>query len=186
MTQNKSITTKLLNILSALKAVPKKGYNAHQKYYYMREVDVLEALKEELIKQKVILLTSSKFVDIKERDKSYLTTVETTHTFVDAESGEQQVITSVGSGYDSTDKGAAKAITSAVKYAIQKTFMISDEGADIENDGQSIQQPAAKFNTKKSEPIAASTVAIEPTSTAEPVKKSFGQRKFVQKSEPNF
>jgi hypothetical protein len=141
METNKTISKKLVNILASLSSVPKQGYNKHQNYAYMREVDVLEALKTELIKNKIIMLTSSKLVDLKEKEKSYLTTVETSHTFLDSESGEQLTITSVGSGWDSTDKGSAKAITSACKYALMKTFMISDEGQDIENDGEAIQTP---------------------------------------------
>jgi hypothetical protein len=147
MSQNK-IAAKLVNILSELASVPKKGYNKHQSYHYMREVDVLEALKTELVKNKIIMLTSSKLVDLKEKEKSYLTTVETSHTFIDSESGEQLTITSVGSGWDTTDKGSAKAITSACKYALMKTFMISDEGQDIENDGETVQAPAVSTNRK--------------------------------------
>lgn len=148
MENNKKLATKLLNILDTMGGVPKKGHNKHQNYYYMREVDVMEALKEQLIKNKIIMLTSSKFVDIQKKegkDKTeFVTTVETTHTFLDTETGETLPITSVGSGYDSSDKGASKAITASFKYAIMKTFMISDEGADIENDGQSQQAPVAK------------------------------------------
>lgn len=145
---DKKLASKLLNILDTMGGVPKKGYNKHQNYHYMREVDVMEALKEQLIKNKIIMLTSSKFVDIQKKDgkdkTEFVTTVETTHTFLDTETGETLPITSVGSGYDSSDKGASKAITASFKYAIMKTFMISDEGADIENDGQTQQAPVAK------------------------------------------
>ncbi len=145
MDNKNKLATKLLSIFETMGAVEKKGYNKHQNYYYMREVDVMEALKGQLIKNKIIMLTSSKFVDIQKKegkDKTeFVTTVETTHTFYDTETGETLPITSVGSGYDSSDKGASKAITAAFKYGIQKTFMISDEGADIENDGETKQPP---------------------------------------------
>jgi hypothetical protein len=152
---NKNFTqlaAKLVKIMETLGSIAKKGYNKHQNYYYMREVDVMEALKEELIKNKIVMLTSSKLVDIQKKegkDKTdFITTVETQHTFVDSETGEVLSINSVGSGYDSSDKGAAKAITSAIKYAIMKTFMISDEGLDIENDGVTAQPPAVKTPPK--------------------------------------
>ncbi len=145
MSTNTKLAAKLLKIFQEMGSVPKKGHNKHQNYYYMREVDVMEALKEQLIANKVIMLTSSKFVDIQKKDgkdkTEFVTTVETIHTFLDTESGEKEIITSVGSGYDSSDKGASKAITAAFKYAVTKTFMISDEGADIENDGTTIQPP---------------------------------------------
>lgn len=174
-TENK-LAGKLVKILGALGSLEKKGYNSHQKYYYMREVDVMEALKAQLIANKMIMLTSSRLKDIQKKegkDKTdFVTTVETTHTFIDSETGEQLAIDSVGSGYDSSDKGASKAITAAIKYAIMKTFMISDEGADIENDGKTAQAPAIttpqiKTATvvKTDEPKAAATPNKLPTAT---------------------
>lgn len=166
MQSYQKLAEKLVKIMNSLGAVEKKGYNKHQNYKYMREVDVMEALKAELINNKIIMLTSSKFVDIQKKegkDKTdFITTVETQHTFIDSESGEALSISSVGSGYDSSDKGAAKAITSAVKYAIMKTFMISDEGADIENDGETVQPPAKATPLKigkQAAPVAAKPAA---------------------------
>lgn len=169
-TQNK-LAGKLVKILGALGGVEKKGYNAHQKYYYMREVDVMEALKAQLIAEKIIMLTSSKFADIQKKEGKdgkveFVTTVETIHTFLDSETGEQLSITSVGSGYDSSDKGASKAITAAVKYAIMKTFMISDEGADIENDGKTVAAPVAAPKTF----TAPAVVKTEPAAVVAEVK----------------
>lgn len=209
----KGISKKLVNILASLSAVPKKGYNKHQNYYYTREVDVLEALKEELVKNNIILLTNSKLVDLKQIEKGFLTTVETHHTFVDTDSGETITISSVGSGWDSTDKGSAKAITSSVKYALMKTFMISDEGADIENDGVTVQPPVAqvkRFNTPNQAITAintnppssgtltvtsdkdgnySGTVTVTPTTSVNDTTHIETKRTFVKKSiknEPKF
>lgn len=169
MSQNK-LAGKLVKILGALGAVEKKGYNAHQKYHYMREVDVMEALKAQLIAEKIIMLTSSEFVDIQRKENKdkveFVTTVKTTHTFIDAETNEQLSINSVGSGYDSSDKGASKAITAAVKYAIMKTFMISDEGADIENDGKTVAAPVQTPQTFKAPAVAAPKVETAPAPVA--------------------
>lgn len=201
MQNNTKLATKLVKILESLGAVEKKGYNSHQKYHYMREVDVMEALKSELVKNKVILLTSSKFVEMRSKAKEnangksedFITTVETQHTFIDAESGEQLTVNSVGSGHDPTDKGAAKAITSACKYMILKTFMISDEGADIENDGETKQpEPVKSFNRTSLGPVKTDTVATNPptvsvaanTPKVEPVQR-IGFAKRTTK-EPNF
>jgi len=170
LVNNNKLALKLLAILEHMDSVPKNGYNKHQSYHYMREVDVMEALKKELVKHKIIMLTSSKFVDIQKKEAikngetktEFVTTVETTHTFVDAETGEQHTITSVGSGYDSSDKGASKAITASFKYAITKTFMISDEGADIENDGESKAKPVKTTPSKiGASPIKIGAAAVE-------------------------
>lgn len=170
MAQENKLAAKLVKILNNLGSVEKKGYNSHQKYHYMREVDVMEALKTQLIENKMIMLTSSEFVDIqrKEGDKKvdFITTVKTTHTFIDSETGEQLSINSVGSGYDSSDKGASKAITAAFKYAVVKTFMISDEGADIENDGKTVQPPAVTTPT-----IKPAVIKAEETKPAAPAAK---------------
>ena len=169
---NKKLAGKLVTILGALGSLEKKGYNSHQKYYYMREVDVMEAFKAQLIANKMIMLTSSRLKDIQKKegkDKTdFVTTVETTHTFIDSETGEQLSIESVGSGYDSSDKGASKAITAAIKYAIMKTFMISDEGADIENDGKTAQAPVTTPTIKPPVVAAAPVVAPKVTASAAP------------------
>jgi len=165
MENRAKITAKLVKILENLASVPKKGYNKGQNYYYMREVDVMEALKRELIDKKMFMLTSAKHVETEKKDRmdkngnnvtEFLVTVQTEHTFIDSESGEQLTITSVGSGIDSGDKSASKAITASVKFALVKNFMISDEGADIENDGAVITESAkatgnimAKLGAKK-------------------------------------
>lgn len=170
--QQNKLAGKLVKILGALGGVEKKGYNSHQKYHYMREVDVMEALKAQLIAEKIIMLTSSKFADIQKKEGKdgkveFVTTVETIHTFLDSETNEQLSITSVGSGYDSSDKGASKAITAAVKYAIMKTFMISDEGADIENDGKTVAAPVAAPKTFTA-PAVVKTAEVVVEAKAEP------------------
>lgn len=203
----KKLATKLVSILETMAGVPKKGYNKNQNYHYMREVDVLEALKEELVKHKIILLTSSKHIETKDKPKidknenkvvEFVTTVETSHTFIDSESGEQLSITSIGQGYDSLDKGASKAITAATKYALMKTFMISDEGADNENDGVTQQAPTKGFTRTKTETALTTTppatqpeVKIPTKETPPepaPIKPGFSRRGATTgaKQEPNF
>lgn len=203
----KSLATKLVEILDTMAGVPKKGFNKNQNYHYMREVDVLEALKEQLVKHKIILLTSSKHIETKDKPKidknenkvvEFVTTVETSHTFIDSESGEKLSITSIGQGYDSLDKGASKAITAATKYALMKTFMISDEGADNENDGVTQQAPAVTKGFSRSKPAepaptTTATVEVPPTKTDDkPIvtpasKPGFSRRSTTTtKVEPNF
>ena len=65
---NKKLAGKLVTILGALGSLEKKGYNSHQKYYYMREVDVMEAFKAQLIANKMIMLTSSRLKDIQKKE----------------------------------------------------------------------------------------------------------------------
>lgn len=208
---------KLVEILQNLGSVPKKGYNKHQNYYYMREVDVMDALKEQLVKHKIILLTSSKLVEVREKlkiDKNdnktvdFITTVATTHTFIDSVSGEQLSIDSVGQGQDSGDKGSGKSITSATKYAIMKTFMISDESQDVENDGITKHETPAIINKTFNKPLTQITKQVDTitntvndikttinlTNTPSAVKetpptqlpRTFSKRTLNKGTEPNF
>lgn len=184
------LAAKLVKILDNMASVPKKGYNESQRYHYMREVDVLEALKKELVENKVIMLTSSNHVQTEKKDRidkrtgntvtEFLVTVHTTHTFIDSESGEELSITSVGSGIDSGDKSASKAITAATKYALLKTFMISDEGADIENDGSSVVAPQSNAPAKSMLSKIAAAKKEEPKQE-EPVTPTLEKKEFKPK-----
>jgi hypothetical protein len=126
----KSLGAKLVKILQEVQTVGKSGWNDHQRYHYTTEEDVLNAVKKALIDNKVFITESSRITDTKELindkgKKSLVTYVETSHTFIDAESGETHTVTSCGQGHDSLDKGVFKAITGSTKYFFMKNFMVS-------------------------------------------------------------
>lgn len=170
---------KLIDVARNIGTLKKSGYNQHQKYHYATEADLIDALKEQLLTRNVFVFTSSKITQIdkltnknKDGDEktSLVTSVETTHTFVDGESGESYSVNSVGSGHDSTDKGVFKAITGANKYFVSKNFMVASED-DPENDGGTKPAPAktggSLFGAKKAEPVSVPPVVIPtPVSTA--------------------
>lgn len=153
----KSLAEKLVKVLASVENVEKSGWNSHQKYKYITEEDVLTAVKKALITNKVFIAQSSKILDVKEIDgtdprtgatkKSFLTTVETTHTFIDGDSGESLSVMSTGQGHDSLDKGVYKAITGANKYFFMKTLMLST-GDDPENDSGQVDHSAKSFEGK--------------------------------------
>ncbi len=145
---------KILAVLAATEAIEKSGYNSHQSYSYATENDLLDAVRNNLVKNNLMILTSSEYKHaerIVNKDKENLITIiETTHTFADTETGETFSVKSVGSGHDSLDKGAYKAITGAMKYFVSKNFMVATED-DPENDGvsprkQKSSQPAQGLN----------------------------------------
>lgn len=149
---------KLCKVMSSVGEVRKTGRNNAQNYSYATEADILEAVREALIEQGVFIFTSAEITDLRElvkkddrgEKKSYLTTVKTTHTFVDSESGEQFSVYGAGQGHDMLDKSSYKAQTGAMKYFIMKNFLISTDD-DPENDSKGSSGGSYdKSNTKPS------------------------------------
>lgn len=56
-------------------------------------------------------------------------------TLTDTETGAMRVYRWIGMGEDSADKGAAKALTSGVKYGLMRSLLVSDQEADPDNEG---------------------------------------------------
>ncbi len=148
---------KVLTVLNSVEAVKKSGYNSHQKYHYSTENDLLDAVRDSLVTNGVMVFTSSEYKGVErlsKKDKngddkvSLVTIIETTHTFADTETGEIFSVKSVGTGWDDTDKGAFKAITGAMKYFVSKNFMVATED-DPESDGVTTPKnnsPVKTFN----------------------------------------
>lgn len=123
----KNLTTKLVKIMAETKRVAKNGRNDFHKYDYVTEADVLEAVREHLVKNNVFIY-SSVMNSHKEGD---MTSVQMKHTLVDGDSGEAMEVFSLGQGQDKGDKGSNKAVTSAIKYFLMKNLLIPT-GDDVE------------------------------------------------------
>jgi len=125
-----SLHSKMVLAAGKIGNIPKNGWNDFHKYHYVREEDVVEAVRSALAEQNIALYVSSKIVEMREWQTpkgkpTLITNVQVEMTFADSDTGETFTITSAGSGDDSSDKGAPKAITGAVKYALMKTFLIA-------------------------------------------------------------
>lgn len=136
----RSLVRKLSEIMKAVGYVQKKGYNADQKYTFMQEADLLEAVREHFAEKNIMIFPRILSKDVLEAGqtakgaKKWLTTIEMEFTIEDGDSGEQRIITSGGQGIDMGDKGIYKAITGCNKYAIVKLLQIPT-GDDPEQDG---------------------------------------------------
>lgn len=128
-----TLISKMAEVMGSVGRIAKNGYNSHNKYNYATEGDIVEAVRSELAKKKVMMFTN--LINRKTRDynKGTITEVEMEYTFMDGESGESLTFTLDGEGYDTLDKGLYKAYTGAGKYAIMKTFLIPTFD-DPEND----------------------------------------------------
>jgi len=147
----KTLATKLSEIMGAMRYIPKEGFNAAQKYKFVRESDVAEKVSELLaergiyLHQTVIRHGRSELYTTVSGNTMWLTEVEVEFSFIDGETAEKSPASVfVGYGADTGDKGIYKAITGAEKYFLMKTFLVST-GDDPEADDK-VDRAAAVAN----------------------------------------
>lgn len=135
---------KLVEILADLGPMMKTKRNPHFGYNYVGEGQVMAELRHRLSDRHIFLFTSVETCTpqySEEPKAGVFVAVTTRHTFYDADTNETFVVNGAGLGWDSGDKGVYKAITGAMKYALMKNFLVTDE-QDPE-DGDSAGGPAA-------------------------------------------
>jgi len=125
-----SLHAKMAEATKNLGGIEKKGHNSFFNYDYVREEDVITAVRKALSEKGVAVYVGSRITETRpwktpKGKDTLITHVEATLTFADGETGETFEITAAGTGDDSSDKGTYKALTGAVKYALMKTFLIS-------------------------------------------------------------
>jgi len=147
-----SLNQKLALIMSKVSRVPKNGWNDHFKYQFATDADVSDLVRTLLAEAGIAFLASMTHVEqitwmeettyknsgntvTKQRCKSRCTFE---YTFICVDTGDSRTCTWVGEADDDQDKGISKAATSALKYFLLKTFMIStgnmadDPDADLD------------------------------------------------------
>lgn len=214
-TKEVKLFTKILNVVCKVEKIEKSGRNSHQNYDYATEEDLINAIRQLLLDNKLLITTDSETKDVQKvykynasggiASETLITTVNTLHTFIDTETGHTFVVKSTGSGADTLDKGVFKAITGSLKYFLNKNFMVPTED-DPENDGVTAKKEtssAAKgFSRSKpadTAPATTATVEVPPatkvadtipaaTATITPAAKpGFSRRSTTTtKAEPNF
>ena len=137
----KSILAKLHTIMGEVDYIQKDKTNSFHRYNYASEQAIKERLHTELVKNGVLFtLSADGFtntpVKTAKGNDEMLVTIQLSYAFLDVESGEKLEGKFIGSGQDSGDKGAYKAITGAIKYILTSTFLIPT-GDDPENDDTS-------------------------------------------------
>lgn len=133
---------KIAEIVQAVDHVAKDGRNNQQNYSYVSEAGFLEAVRGEMADRGITVhpRVLPETVVVHDRsasgDKGFVTTCVVGYTFTDAETGESFTAEVLTQGFDSLDKGAFKAMTGGIKYALRQTFLIPT-GDDAESDGGS-------------------------------------------------
>ena len=135
MSENKNILKKLHKVMSEIEAIGKTGRNKFHNYDYATEADVLQAVRQKLIDNKLMIIPSAGECFIHTHGDMFLTDIEMGYTIWDVESGESIKTTWRGQGTDKGDKGLYKAFTGGHKYFLMKTFFLPTD-ADPENDSR--------------------------------------------------
>jgi len=157
----KNLIAKLCEAMVAMGWVAKGGRNENRNYSYVRESDVLAAVREELGKRNVFVFPNVIKIDrlehapTKSGARQFITDVLVEWTFVDADSGETRTCTIPGCGIDDQDKGIYKAITGASKYFLLKSFFLPT-GDDPEKDSDEELHEARERGKEKAQAVAAS------------------------------
>uniref|UniRef100_A0A6M3LED9 Putative Erf family protein n=1 Tax=viral metagenome TaxID=1070528 RepID=A0A6M3LED9_9ZZZZ len=157
--EGKSLAGKLVAVMAAIDYIPKRGHNQPQNYDYVRDADIADTVRKEMVAQRVVMLPRTTRNSVREITSAKgniitINTVEMDFTFIDADSGESFIISTVGEGMDSGDKGVYKAMTGATKYALLKAFQIPTGDDPEADDG-----PAQPLPPLQASPLAADTAA---------------------------
>lgn len=124
------VAQKILEAMKEMGRVDKDGYNDFQKYAYVSEANMIEAIRDKVMAAGLIIVPSQisclsqPVPSSGEKSQKYLTEVCTEYTIIDTDSGDSLTVKFFGQGMDSGDKGVYKATTGANKYFLMKTFMI--------------------------------------------------------------
>lgn len=146
MTEQAGLYQKMVKVMAQMERIPKRGFNSHFRYDYVTDGDVLDAVRAALVAEGIAFFVS--FNSAERHEKGVIGSF--TLTFADTETGQTHSINWIGEGQDTQDKGSAKAATSAVKYALLKTFLIStgaeedDPDADPAPPQRSAPRPASQ------------------------------------------
>jgi hypothetical protein len=164
-----SLYAKLVSIMDEVGAVEKTGYNSFHKYYYLKEEDIINAVRPLLAKYGVAMIPTVLEETLGETHGSdrngnprteFLCRLKVQFRFVDIENPIDSVsVVTVGHGTDPSDKSAYKALTGALKYCLRQLFMISEGGDDPENDDRHQGYGGPYGNDVPSVQITASQVA---------------------------
>lgn len=167
-----SLASKLSEVMGEVGWIPKKGHNSFQNYDYVREVDIVDSVREKLAIRKVAFIPD-KVVHLEFQPittakgvAGFFAVVTMSYTFVDGESGETLTVEAVGAGTDQPgDKAFYKAQTGAKKYALTQAFLIAT-GDDPED--EQAPKAKAKQSQAKPPPEPRQTPSVSPQSTQPP------------------
>ena len=161
---------KMACVMGRLERIPKRGFNQHFKYQFVTDSDVLDTVRMAMAAEGVCLFVSMTGV---QQDNKH-TVVNLQFTFADGESGQSMTVAWVGEAMDTQDKGIAKAATSALKYCLLKTFLISTgDEPDADSDGPQVTAPPKSPPQQGPPPDTGGLLALMNDANAALVERGF-------------
>lgn len=143
--QHRHLAAKLAEVQLAVERVPKRGHNQHFDYDFATESDITAAIRKEMAQRSLMLIPDIQEVTYRDANtKSGIVTIAKVFVqfrIIDGVTAEELVFGGVGEGEDASDKAVPKAITSALKYALLKLFLIPT-GDDPEIEPKPKTKPA--------------------------------------------
>lgn len=130
-----TLALKIGRIMAAVGNIAKSGRNKFQNYDFIQSDDVVDAIRNQMINNNVIIIPRMLGYEMSAETKGFHAVVQFEFTLIDADSGESMSATWYGEASDSSDKSFSKAGTSALKYWLLKTFMISAGEPDADKEG---------------------------------------------------
>lgn len=130
---------KMQALAKAVGTVKKDGRNTHFNYAFV-SYEALAATVREALQDVGLAFFVSTTDDVLDGE---MTTLHGSLSFMDSETGAILSVPWVGQGKDGQDKGASKALTSGLKYALMRLLLASErDEVDSDKDGptQSAQQ----------------------------------------------
>lgn len=151
---------KILAIMEAVERIPKLGRNTQGAGYdYLREADMMDAVRKEMLAQKVIRLP----LVYKSSGTAKDAHVTISSRWVDAESGDFHEITLEGFDVNGQNKASWAGYTGAIKYELRHMIMVptgddpeKDSGTESAERGSS-PSPSRGAGKQPSRPSASSS-----------------------------
>ncbi len=137
-----ALFSKIAAVMGELERIPKTGWNDHFKYHYSSDGDVNDAVRHAMANNNLALLVDMRSVKQEAFGKTgnnIKFTVEFEFTLACGETGATWSSLWTGEALDTQDKGINKAATSAEKYFLMKTFVVSTGDAKDDPDSQNSQ-----------------------------------------------
>jgi len=150
------LVAKLSMVMKEVERIPKRGSNAFHGYKYAMEADVADVVRQELVRQGVMLIPSLKAYELHpllKKGEPAGVICYATYTFTATDGTGSISFDVLGAGSDNPgDKAPYKAFTGAEKYALMKLLLIPT-GDDPERDEE--EKPAKAKAAEPSGPSLA-------------------------------
>ena len=180
----RSLVTKLAEVMVEVGTIPKNGRNDFHKYSYATEADVLRPVQQALGRRNVAIVSSTGEPSWREvqtkNGPQPVCMLRLKFSIRDGDTGEIIEFEGLGEGADSGDKAICKAMTSAVKYALLKLFLIPT-GDDPDADGREASRRPAQAAPRQG-PRTEPRVEPDPDASAPLAQQLLGELEQAEKT----